>query len=54
MASQFKTTNKGDVEGLVLHLIRGCKKHGGIDLPYLRSVIRRHEIKVRLDDLINE
>ena len=49
-----KTTNKGQVEGLLLHLVRGAKKHGTIDLPYLRSVIKRHKIEVRLDDLISE
>ena len=50
----MKTTNRSEMEGLLLHLVRGCKKHDGIDLNYLRSVIRRHQIKVRLDDLIDE
>ena len=51
---KLKTTNRGNVEGLALHLVRGVKKHGSIDLTYLRSILKRHEIKVRLDDLINE
>jgi len=52
--SRLKTQNRGNVEGLALHLIRGVKKHGSIDLPYLRSILKRHTIKVRLDDLIDE
>ena len=49
-----KTVNKTEVEGLLLHLVRGCKKHDGIDMPYLRSVIKRHQVQVRMDDLISE
>lgn len=45
---------KGQVEGLLLHLVRGAKKHNGISESYLRSVFKRHQIKLSLDELIDE
>lgn len=51
---QGQAIRKQNVEGLLLHLIRGVKKHGSIDENYLRSILTRHQLEMTYSDLINE
>ncbi len=49
-----KQVRKQDVEGLLLHMVRGVKKHGSIDEAYLRSIMKTHKLEMNFSDLINE
>ncbi len=49
-----KKVRKQDVEGLLLHLVRGAKKHGSIDETYLRDIMTRHNLEMTFADLVNE
>lgn len=45
---------KEDLQGLILHLRRGAKKHGAITPEYLEDVLNRHTVKVPMSELVNE
>lgn len=46
--------NTNDVRGLLLHLIRGARKHGSIDEKYLKRLLKEHKVETTFSDLVNE